>query len=425
MKQKIMWSLSCLLLALSLDAHAQNWGQVDPIASTYKQADVAADAASVAMSNFRSGVEQVTALDGKIREAKDQASKASSEQARLKAEKEQSLEDMRNGAFCRACHNTRSQVEAEGKETWQQHLNQYSGGVAIPATPEEIASKAKEYDDQITDAARKQALVEAQTLGVIHQSEQEREQVVQTVQKNMAIWRNAMQQEGPLYTSEFGIQKAKIELEVQEWQKTFKTLDQMEQRAQHPDSIGAPGQTSPLGADQQQIAQFESGKQSLRDQMRIASNEMDRLNDQYQLKQSAWANAVLEGQKAWNEASNALGTFSMPLWTAPELNVGAMGWGITLGNDKFGMKTPLGSLSVANDRLYGTQSISVMMEGSIGGDLKPKLGSSGLVSGGVIMKRTTTWGPNGVTTTDAPTGKATIFGQSVETLMEGNTVNKN
>ena len=124
--------------------------------------------------------------------------------------------------------------------------------------------------------------------------------MVQTAQKNMAIWRNAMQQEDPLYTSEFSTQKAKIELEVQEWQKTFKTLNQMEQRAQRPDSIGAPGQTPPAAADQQQIAQFEAEKQSLRDQMRIASNEMDRLSNQYQLKQSGWANEVLEGRKVWD-----------------------------------------------------------------------------------------------------------------------------
>ena len=137
MKQKIMWSLSCLLLALSINAHAQNWGQVDPVASIYKQADVAADAASVAMSSFQSGAEQVTTLDGKIREAKDQASKSAAEQASLKVEKEQSLEDMRKGAFCRACHRTKSQIEATG-ESWQHHLDDNSGGQAVPATSEEL-----------------------------------------------------------------------------------------------------------------------------------------------------------------------------------------------------------------------------------------------------------------------------------------------
>ena len=412
MKQKIMWSLSCLLLALSINAHAHNWGQVDPVASIYKQADVAADAASVAMSSFQSGAEQVTTLDGKIREAKDQASKSAAEQASLKVEKEQSLEDMRKGAFCRACHRTKSQIEATG-ESWQHHLDDNSGGQAVPATSEELATKAKEYDNQIANAALEQARVEAQTLAVIQLYGQEREQAMQTVRKNMARWRNAMQQEGPLYTSEFSAQKSKIELKVQEWQKTFRTLDQMEQRAQHPDSIGAPGQTPPAAVDQQQIAQFASEKQSLRNQMQIASNEMDRLSNQYQLKQSEWANVVLEGRKAWNQASSVLGTYSMPLWTAPELNVGAMGWGMTLGNDKIGLKTPLGSASVTNDWLNGTQNVSVMMEKSIGP-----------IGGGVGIQQTTTWGPNGVATTTEPTGKTTVFGQSVGTWMEGGPANK-
>jgi len=103
----------------------------------------------------------------------------------------------------------------------------------------------------------------------------------------------------------------------------------------------------------------------------------------------------------------------MPLWTAPELNLGAMGWGVTLGSDKIGLKTPLGSASVTNDWLNATQNVSVMMEKSIGP-----------VSGGVGIQQTTIWGINGVTTTTQPTGKATVLGQSVGTWMEGGPANK-
>lgn len=77
----------------------------------------------------------------------------------LKAEKESSLLDMRNGAFCRACHRTRSQIEAGG-EAWQHHLDDNSGGHAIPATPEELASKAQEFDGRI--AAKQQELSDAE-----------------------------------------------------------------------------------------------------------------------------------------------------------------------------------------------------------------------------------------------------------------------
>ena len=42
--QKLIWSLSCLILALSSQAHAQNRGQVDSVVPTSKQADVAANA---------------------------------------------------------------------------------------------------------------------------------------------------------------------------------------------------------------------------------------------------------------------------------------------------------------------------------------------------------------------------------------------
>lgn len=99
---------------------------------------------------IRSAVErQVVADDRVAREQK--------RVAELEAEKERVLRELRSGKFCSKCLNTASQIE-KGGESFTKHLGRVKGD-PVPASPEKIAAKTREYDAKI--AAARQALESA------------------------------------------------------------------------------------------------------------------------------------------------------------------------------------------------------------------------------------------------------------------------
>ena len=71
----------------------------------------------------------------------------------LKREKELALKELREGYFCSKCKRSKSEIERGSSETFEEHLGRVSGD-RIPASPEQIAAKEKEYDDKIATAQR-------------------------------------------------------------------------------------------------------------------------------------------------------------------------------------------------------------------------------------------------------------------------------
>ena len=98
-------------------------------------------------------------------------------------EEAHAIADMRNGAFCRACHRTRTQVEADHGESWQEHLKRNSNGTAVAATPQEIAEKEREYEDKKATVAR--------DLDEARRAEQNVNEATQEIMRLWTVWNNA------------------------------------------------------------------------------------------------------------------------------------------------------------------------------------------------------------------------------------------
>ena len=115
------------------------------------ESDALSASSEAALSAARSNFNQYQLNGRSENDARARALMARRRFSNLELEKDKALDEMRRGLFCRACHRTRSQVEAAG-ENWQHHLDVNSQGRAVGATPEELASKAREFDADINNA---------------------------------------------------------------------------------------------------------------------------------------------------------------------------------------------------------------------------------------------------------------------------------
>jgi hypothetical protein len=263
------------------------------------------------LSTFKLVEDSVRTMNGSLNQLSDQAAKLAGERDKLETEKARALADMRNGAFCRACHRTKSQIESLG-ESWQEHLNQNSGGVAVPATPEEMAAKAKEFDDRIASVAAEQARVEAEYA----QTKQRRDAEAAKTNPLADKWFVAMRVAGRLLIEESEAKKKELASKIQEHERLISSLSQLQAKAR------TQGEES---ASKGNLAgEYGKQKEILQGETELLKKEQAQASNQYQLDHAKWARKLLDGRNEIQKAAVAAGFSAPPLpFDAPDLNLGA------------------------------------------------------------------------------------------------------
>ena len=78
---------------------------------------------------------------------------AETETVALINEKAKVIDELKKGWFCSVCGNSKTEIESHG-ETFEGHLRDVNGK-RVPAPPEKIAEKEREYDQKISNAQSK------------------------------------------------------------------------------------------------------------------------------------------------------------------------------------------------------------------------------------------------------------------------------
>src|SRR5579862_1363268 len=99
---------------------------------------------------FRAVFQQIDSFD---QGAESRLNDLSSKVDDLETEKAAALKELAEGLFCSLCRRTKTEIEMEEHESFEAHLARVQGE-AVPATPEEIAQRAYEYDQKIAAASQ-------------------------------------------------------------------------------------------------------------------------------------------------------------------------------------------------------------------------------------------------------------------------------
>lgn len=151
------------------------------------ESDALASGSDSVLSSARSHFTEYQLQSKNEGDARNRALAARRRLSDLALERDRVMDEMRRGFFCRACHRTRSQIEATG-ENWQEHLNRNSQGSAVPATPQELAAKDQEFQGRINSAKADEyhAYSEAESCA------QAKAAAAKEVMDSFAQWRDAM-----------------------------------------------------------------------------------------------------------------------------------------------------------------------------------------------------------------------------------------
>lgn len=313
----------------------------------------------------------------------------------LAAERERVLEEMRHGLFCRACKRTRSQVQAAG-EDWQTHLDRNSQGRAVGASSAELAKTASDYDAEILTA---QAEVD-RAQRTVSISAQEQVAASRDVQNAYVKWKQALVAEDVARAHAWEAAMETYRQRVYRYTGTISTngslLDVV--RARDPKSPRIPILESEIALNRNLMAQLS--REAEADYMSRTAQE------------ATFAARIESGRRELEAQVSQVGGPPLSFLTgATTLPAGS----VTVPNTPFsasasgssfqvnaalgGLPDGLGkfraSLRVSNEWLRDKLHVELVL----GLDTK-----AGTIEGG--MRRTTEWGPNGVTISDAPVGKA-------------------
>jgi hypothetical protein len=134
-------------------------------------------------------------------------------------EKEEVLRDYKQGMFCSECGRAKRQFENDAAFWAHIAENAANGRHAVPASPEQIAAKEKEYDEKIAALTSAMESKKAECRQIISAKQAESKDAWNQIQEGINLWRTATTlEQSLLYAHEEGL-KRKEEADIKEAQQ--------------------------------------------------------------------------------------------------------------------------------------------------------------------------------------------------------------